>query len=124
MYLIQKKIKEKVDWWVAIKTKPRCTVDDRYTLEVAYQESTTNVNITTNEELLGHLMDEDEYEEIDELDMRVVENSKESKQMEEEEEEEEGFFESEFEYDSEDDENLNQYRLDDYFNGISDDSDE
>ena len=118
------KIKEKVNWWVVIKTKPRCTVDDRYTLEVAYQESTTNVNITTNEELLGHLMDEDEYEEIDELDMRVVENSKESKQMEEEEEEEEGFFESEFEYDSEDDENLNQYRLDDYFNGNSDDSDE
>ena len=53
--------------------------------------------------------------------MRVVENSKESKQIEEEEE---GFFESEFEYDSEDDEILNQYRLNDYFNGNSDDSDE
>ena len=121
MYLIQKKIKEKVDWWVVIKTKPRCTVDDRYILEVAYQESPTNVNITTNEELLGHLVDEDEYEEIDEVDMRVVENSKESKQIEEEEEEEEIFFESEFEYDSQDDEILqDEFEFDDYFNGNSD----
>ena len=121
------KIKEKVDWWVVIKTKPRCTIDDRYTIEVAYLESTTKVNITTNEELLGHLVDEDDYEEIDEVDMRVVENSKESKQIEQEEkeeEEEEFFFESEFEYDSEDDEMLHQYRLHDYFNGNSDDSDE
>ena len=102
---------------MVIKTKPRCTVDDRYTLEVAYQESTTNVNITTNEELLGHLVDEDEYEEIDEVNMKVVENSKESKQIEEEEE---FFFESEFEYDSKDDEILHQYRLDDYVNGNSD----
>jgi hypothetical protein len=31
-----KKLKEKIDWWVAIYTKPRGGVDDRYTLEVAY----------------------------------------------------------------------------------------
>ena len=114
------KIKEKVNWWVVIKTKPRCTVDDRYTFEVAYQESTTNMNITTNEELLGHLVDGAEYEELDEVDVGVVENSKESKQTEEEEEEEEIVFESEFEYDF-DDEILQQYRLDDDFS--SDDSD-
>jgi len=116
------KIKEKVDWWVVIKTKPRCTVDDRYTLEVAYQESTTNVNITTNEELLVHLVDGEEYEELDEVDMAVVDNSKESKQIEEEEEEEEIVSQSEFEYDSEDDETQN--KLDDEFNGSNDDSDE
>ncbi|KAK7377611.1 hypothetical protein VNO80_03039 [Phaseolus coccineus] len=46
--------------------------------------------------------------------MRVVENSKESKDIEEEKE---IVFESEFEYDFEDDEILHQYRLDDDFNG-------
>jgi len=118
------KIKEKVDWWVVIKTKPRCTIDDGYTLEVAYQESTTNVNTTTNEEPLSHLVDEEEYEELDEIDVRVVQNSKESKQFEEEEEQEEIVFESEFEYDSEDDEILHQYKLDDDFYDNSDDNDE
>ena len=111
--------------YIMYLTKPRCTVHDRYTLEVAYQESTTNVNITTNEELLVHLVDGEEYEELDEVDMAVVDNSKESKQVEEEEEEEEKeeiVSQSEFEYDSEHDETQN--KLDDEFNGSNDDSDE
>ena len=108
--------------YIMYLTKPRCTVHDRYTLEVAYQESTTNVNITTNEELLVHLVDAEEYEELDKVDMAVVDNSKESKQIKEEEEEEEIVSQSEFEYDSEDDETQN--KLDDEFNGSNDDSDE
>ena len=119
------KIKEKVDWWVFNKTKSRCTVDDQYTLEVAYQESTTNVNTTTNVELLSHLVDGEEYKESDEIDVRVVENSKEIEKIEEEEEQEESVFESEFQYDSEDDDEiLHQYRLDDDFYDNSDHNDE
>jgi hypothetical protein len=59
------KIKEKADWWVVIKTKPRGTVDDRYALEVAYQDSTTNVDSVANGEVLGNLGDEWEYEELE-----------------------------------------------------------
>ncbi|KAJ1420656.1 hypothetical protein SESBI_14232 [Sesbania bispinosa] len=59
------KIQEKVDWWVVIKINPRGTVDDRYTLEVVYQDTTSNMNFVSNYELHGHLRDEGEYEEVD-----------------------------------------------------------
>jgi len=59
------KIKEKVDWWVVIKTKPRGTVDDRYALEVAYQDLTTNVDSVANGDVLCNLGDEGEYEELE-----------------------------------------------------------
>ena len=70
------------------------------------------------------MVDGEEYEELDEIDVRVVENSKEIEQIEEEEEQEEIVFESEFEYDSKDYEILHQYRLNDDFYDNSDDSDE
>ncbi|KAJ1375240.1 putative transposase, Ptta/En/Spm, plant [Sesbania bispinosa] len=40
-------------------------VDDRYTLEVAYQDTTSNVNFVSNDELHGHLRDGGQYEEVD-----------------------------------------------------------
>lgn len=100
------KIKEKVDWWVVIKTKPRGTVDDRYTLEIAYQDSTTNVDFVTNDELLDHLRDEEG--ESDEVEMNVVDDVGENDEDEEEEDE------FDFENISENDDDLyNQYQSDD-----------
>jgi len=40
-----KNIKEKVDWWVVIKTKARSRVDDQYTLEVPYQDVFSNSRV-------------------------------------------------------------------------------
>jgi len=60
------KIKEKVDWWVVIKTKPRGTVDDRDTLEVAYQDVATHVDFVSNDELNDYLRDEEGgFEEVE-----------------------------------------------------------
>lgn len=76
-----KKIKGKVDWWVVIKTKPKGTVDNRYTLEVAYQESTTNVEMNVQEaeeeegEGEGYEEDmEEEEEDVDDEDMDMDED--------------------------------------------------
>ncbi|KAK2369072.1 hypothetical protein QL285_082226 [Trifolium repens] len=90
------KLKEKIDWWVAIKTKPRGRVDDRYTLEVAYQDSTTtttSVDSVANEELHGHLIDEGEYEEIE---MSIEELEIEHDENDEENEDEFDFENSEY----------------------------
>ena len=59
-------IKGKTNWWVVIKTKPRGTVDDRYTLELAYQDETTLVDFVTNDDPLEPLRDEQgQYEEVE-----------------------------------------------------------
>jgi hypothetical protein len=59
------KIKEKVDWWVVVKTKPRGTIYDRFALEVAHQDPTTNVDSVANSDVLCNLGDEREYEELE-----------------------------------------------------------
>ena len=59
-------IKEKNNWWIVIKTKPRGTVDDRYTLELAYQDETTLVDFVANDDPLEPLRDEeDAYDEVE-----------------------------------------------------------
>lgn len=108
------KLKEKVDWWVAIKTKPRGTVDDRYTLEVAYQDSTsttTNVAFAANDELLDHLRDEGENEEVE----MNIEVAKDQEEEEDEEEEEDDDIDSD-EFDSEND-------FENHYNFHNDDND-
>ena len=61
MYFVPylEKIKEKRDWWVVIKTKPRGMVDYRYTLELAYQDMLNFVGFVTNDDLLKPLRDEE-----------------------------------------------------------------
>ena len=61
------KIKEKVDWWVIIKTRARSMVNDQYTLEVAYQDGLSNTKYVSNDDLLSQLRD-------DEGGYKVVEN--------------------------------------------------
>ncbi|WJX69024.1 hypothetical protein P8452_53332 [Trifolium repens] len=74
----------------------RGRVDDRYTLEVAYQDSTTtttSVDSVANEELHGHLIDEGEYEEIE---MSIEELEIEHDENDEENEDEFDFENSEY----------------------------
>ena len=61
------KIRDKLQWWVVIKTKPRGTVDDRYTLEVAYQDNAmSHVNTIINDDPLENLRDtEGGFEEVE-----------------------------------------------------------
>jgi len=47
------KIKEKVDWWVVIKTRARSMVDDQYTLQVSYQDGLSNTKYVSNDDILG-----------------------------------------------------------------------
>lgn len=78
------KIKEKVDWWVVIKTKPRGTVDDRYTLEVAYQDTTTHVDPVPNDIIDGHLRDDEgEHDELEMYDNNDEDDSEEDNEEEE-----------------------------------------
>ena len=62
-------MKNKIDWAVIIKIKPRATVDVHNTIELAHQEYemvTSNVP-TIVEEIVGPLLDENaEFEEINE----------------------------------------------------------
>lgn len=112
-----KKIRDKVDWWVVIKTKPRGTVDDRYTLEVAYQDDMGDANFVTTGEPLENLRDEEgDFEEIEEdREGQVNRNSNISEEEDEvetdvgEDEEEDEF---DFDNDTENDnENIDQYEL-------------
>ncbi|CAJ2645148.1 unnamed protein product [Trifolium pratense] len=106
------RLKEKIDWWVVIKTKPRGRVDDRYTLEVAYQDSTTTttrVEFIENDELLGHLRDEGEYEDIE---MSIEELEKEHDETDEESEDDEFDLEN------------SEYHNDDTDNHTDDDDDD
>ena len=60
------KIKEKRDWWVVIKTKARGTVDDRYTLELAYQDMSNFIGFVANDDLFEPLRDEEgAYDEVE-----------------------------------------------------------
>jgi len=50
------KTRDKVDWWVVIKTKPRARVDNSSILELAYQEEIMyNVSITTDDMSLENM---------------------------------------------------------------------
>ena len=64
--LYPEKIKEKRDWWVVIKTKPRVTVNNRYTLELTYQDMSNFVGFVTNDDLFKPLRDEKgAYDEVE-----------------------------------------------------------
>ena len=51
--------RDKIDWLVAIKTKPRGVVDDRHTLEVAFQVQESRVNTTIEDDPIDHLQDDE-----------------------------------------------------------------
>jgi len=58
--------KDKVDWLVVIKTKPRGVVDDRHTLDVVYQVQESHVNAIIEEDPIDHLQDDEiDGEEVD-----------------------------------------------------------
>lgn len=105
------KIRDKVQWWVVIKTKPRGTVDDRYTLEVAYQDNAmSHVDTTMNDDPLENLRDIDggfeEVEGYDNTNLDINEEDVEEEDVEDDAEEED-FDDND---DSEDeDENHDQY---------------
>ncbi|CAJ1957669.1 unnamed protein product, partial [Sphenostylis stenocarpa] len=50
---------DKVDWLVVIKTKPRGVVDDKHTLEIAYQMNELQVNTTIEDDPIGHLQEDE-----------------------------------------------------------------
>ena len=79
------KMRDKVDWWVVIKTKPRSRVDNSYTLELAYQkEMMCNVSVTANDVPLENMRDDSGHLEED-----VKEDSQEEDEEEDIEEEDE-----------------------------------
>ncbi|CAK8533858.1 unnamed protein product [Lathyrus sativus] len=54
------RLRDKVDWLVAIKTKPRGVIDDRHTLEVTFQVQESQVNATIEDDPIDHLQDDEE----------------------------------------------------------------
>ena len=89
--------KDKVDWLVVIKTKPRGVVDDRHTLEVAYQVNESQVNGTIKDDLVDHLQDDGiDGEEVD-LDIMHANYLMDNDYEEEEEENEDGDEDEEWE---------------------------
>jgi len=96
--------REKVDWWVVIKTKPRAMVDNSYTLELAYQEEMMcNVSVTSNDVPLENMRND--YGHLEEVGFDVlmtneegdIANAEEDTQVEDEEED----IEEEDEYEDE-----------------------
>ena len=91
--LYPEKTRDKVQWWVVFKTKPRDTADDRYTLEVAYQDHAMSyVDITMNDDPLENLRDnEDGFEEVEgynNMNLDIDEEDVEKEDMEDDAEEE------------------------------------
>jgi len=87
------KTRDKVDWWVVMKTKPRARVDNSYTLELAYQEELMcNVSATSNDAPLENIRDD--YGHLEEVGVDVlmtneevdIANAEEDSQEEDEEE--------------------------------------
>jgi len=85
------KTRDKLPWWVVIKTKPRFRVDNQYMFQVAYQEDNiSNVNAMADHDVsiqnlrydVGH------YEDID-VNILDVSEAKESEEKENNDEEEE-----------------------------------
>jgi len=104
------KTRDKVDWWVVIKTKPRARMDNSYTLELAYQEEMIcNVSVTANDASLKNMRDDSEHlEEVGFDSLTTNEegdtaNAKENSQAEDEEED----IEDEDEYEDEEQEEDN-----------------
>ena len=92
------KLRDKQHWWVVIMTRPRRTVDDRYTIEVAYQEDTiSHVNSVPHDNTVKNLVDNDYiFEEVD----RIVDMNL---NIDDEDEEEHDDFDSSQEDDTEHD---------------------
>ena len=63
------KLRDKQHWWVIIMTRPRRTVDDRYTIKIAYQEDTiSHVNSIPHDNTVENLVDNDcIFEEVDRI---------------------------------------------------------
>lgn len=51
--------RDKIDWLVVIKTKPRGVVDDRHTLEAAFQVQESQANVTIEDDPIDHLRDDE-----------------------------------------------------------------
>ncbi|GAU21906.1 hypothetical protein TSUD_34030 [Trifolium subterraneum] len=51
--------RNKVDWLVVMKTKPRGVVDDRHTLEVAFQVQESQATTTIEDDPIDHLQDDE-----------------------------------------------------------------
>jgi len=105
------KIKEKVDWWVVIKTRARSMVDDQYTLEVAYEDGLSNTKYVSNDELLSQLRDDEGGYEVVENDVQNhsehnEDNVEDDTQLTETEYEEESDFYDEY-ISNDDDININ-----------------
>ena len=79
-------IRDKQHWWVVIMTRPRRTVDDRYKIEVAYQEDTiSHVNSVPNDNTNENLVDDDcTFEEVDGIvDINVNMNDEDEEEFDE-----------------------------------------
>jgi len=103
------KTRDKLPWWVVIKSKPRSRVDNQYTLPVAYQEDNmSDVNFMADHDVsienlrrdLGH------YEDIDVNILDVSETREEGENDEEEDDEVEAEDEEFEDFISDEDEEL------------------
>jgi hypothetical protein len=67
--------RNKVDWLVVMKTNPRGVVDDRHTLEVAFQVQESQATTTIEDDPIDHLQDEEiDGEEVSLDDVEDQEN--------------------------------------------------
>ncbi|KAJ1406928.1 hypothetical protein SESBI_24742 [Sesbania bispinosa] len=58
--------KDRVDWLIVTKSKPKRVVDDKSTLEVAYQVEESHLNATIGDDPIDHLLDDEiDGEEVD-----------------------------------------------------------
>ncbi|XP_004516508.1 uncharacterized protein [Cicer arietinum] len=87
--------RQKVDWLVVMKTKPRGVVDDRHTLEVAFQVQESEVNATIEDDPIDNLQDDSVYGE--EVDLHM---------MQDDEDEEDDFSDDGEDEDQEDDDSI------------------
>lgn len=76
--------KKKIDWLVVMKTKPRGVVDDRHTLEVAFQEQESQAKATIEDDPIDHLQDDEHDGE--EVSLPIMEEDENGEDQEENEE--------------------------------------
>ena len=106
------RIRDKVEWWVVIKTRPRGRVDNDHTLEPAFQdEEMSRVNAIDDNDAIENLQDsEGLFEEVDAYLEGTIDNEEkedveegegEEEEEQEEEEEEEEYFTDEDDSDRE-----------------------